>query len=127
MIRTIAVPVLACATLAGVLSMSARADEPRRYPLPADAMHAENGFCYIAGMDFGEEGDKFTSNGSQLLVFEDGRPLGPAHSVHADIRDQGEGRYSHWTREGLYFSASDNTDPRTNGREYRVVYPWRGD
>jgi len=101
--------------------MSASAQEPKRYPIPPEVIGAENGFCYIAGMDFGEEGDKFTANGSQLLVFEDGRPLGPPHSVHQHIRDEGGGRYSHWTREGLYFSASDNTDPRTNGRVYEVA------
>ncbi|MEA3400288.1 MAG: Ig domain-containing protein [Armatimonadota bacterium] len=95
--------------------------EPKRYRLPPDAMHHENGFCYIAGMDFGEEGDKFTDNGSQLMVFEDGERLGPPHSLHRDIREQGQGRYSHWTREHLYFSASDNTDPRSNGRVYEVA------
>ncbi len=121
MMRTIAVTVLACGILAGVSPMPARADEPKRYPIPTDAIHPEVGFCYIAGMDFGEEGDKFTANGSQLMVFEDGVPLGPPHSVHADIREQGAGRYSHWTREGLYFSTSDNTDPRTNGRTYEVA------
>ncbi len=41
--------------------------------------------------------------------------------VHADIRTQGQGRYSHWTRNGLYLSASDNSDPRTNGRKYEVA------
>ncbi len=121
MIRAAAVSVLTCVTFAGVLLMSARADEPKRYPLPVEVMHAEHGFCYIASMDFGEEGDKSTSNGSQLLLFEDGRPLGPPHSPHADIREKGGGRYSHWTRETLYFSASDNSDPRTNGRTYEVA------
>ncbi len=114
---TVALSVLAM----GVVVMAAGADEPKRYPIPAQCIHAEHGFCYIASMDFGEEGDKFTSNGSKLLLFEDGRPLGPPHSIHRDIREQGEGRYSHWTREDLYMSASDNTDPRTNGRTYEVA------
>ena len=57
------------------------------------------------------------SEASSLSVTENGTPLGPAHSVHADIRAQGLGRYSHWGRL-LYFSTSDNTDPRTNGRQY---------
>ena len=54
---------------------------------------------------------------STLKLFEDGQELGPAHAAHKDIREQGKGRYSHW-KTALYFSASDNSDPRTNGRKY---------
>ncbi|SHG02519.1 pectate lyase family protein [Pedobacter caeni] len=54
---------------------------------------------------------------STLQVFENGKALGPAHAMHADIRDKGKGLFSHWSG-GLYFSASDNTDPRSNGRTY---------
>lgn len=56
---------------------------------------------------------------SRLVVLEDGEALGPAHAIHDDIRRIGEGRYSHWKR-GILFSTSDNTDPRTNGRQYSV-------
>ena len=59
---------------------------------------------------------------SNLALYEADRPLGPAHSLHVPIREEGQGRYSHWGGY-LYFSASDNTDPRTNGRTYRAVYP----
>lgn len=54
---------------------------------------------------------------SNLIVFEDGEQIGPAQSLHADIAALGEGRYSHWDVD-LRFSTSDNTDPRTNGRQY---------
>ncbi len=57
---------------------------------------------------------------SPALVFEDGVLLGPAHSGHEEIRKHGGGRYSHWS-EDLYFSASDGSDPNTNGRAYVVV------
>jgi hypothetical protein len=97
------------------------AEAPPHYALPADCIRPESGHCYVAGMDFGEEGDKLTGNQSMLQLFEDGKPLGPPRSAHAEIRAQGGGRFSHWTREGLYFSASDNTDPRTNGRQYTVA------
>jgi hypothetical protein len=60
---------------------------------------------------------------SQLMLFEDGKPLQP-HQAHELIRREGLGRFSHWGGRGLIFSSSDNTDPRTNGREYKVVYPW---
>ena len=52
-----------------------------------------------------------------LDLFEDGFPLGPNDALHADIRNKGQGLYSHWDRH-LYFSSSDRTDPRTNGRVY---------
>jgi len=55
---------------------------------------------------------------STLRLFENGKPLGPAHASHADIREKGRGRYSHWLTS-LRFSASDNSDPKTNGRAYR--------
>lgn len=58
---------------------------------------------------------------SYLTLWEDDRSLGPSHAVHADIRESGEGRYSHWA-SGVYFSASDNSDPRSNGRQYAAVY-----
>ena len=99
------------------------AEAPERYPLPAVCMQPEQGHCYIASMDFGEEGDKDTGNKSMLVLFEDGKPLGPPRSVHADIRKQGQGRFSHWTRAGLYFSATDDSDPRTNGRKYELASP----
>jgi hypothetical protein len=64
--------------------------------------------------------------GSNLSVFEDGRKLGPAHAMHADIAKIGGGRYSHWNAPDgsiVLFSASDNSDPRANGRRYTVVAP----
>ena len=61
---------------------------------------------------------------SNLIVLEDGRPLGPPHSVHLDIKEKGSGRYSHWawsTGSMVIFSTSDNSDPRTNGRRYDIA------
>jgi hypothetical protein len=37
--------------------------------------------------------------------------------VHAQIRAEGGGHYSHWY-DFIYFSASDGSNPRTNGRQY---------
>ena len=55
---------------------------------------------------------------SNLILTENGIPLGPAHAPLANIRAAGDGRYSHWDG-ALYFSASDNSDVRTNGRVYQ--------
>jgi len=61
-----------------------------------------------------------TPNVSRLRLFEDGHELSPPHSLHVAIRQTGRGRFSHYIT-GLYFSTSDNSDPRTNGRKYVVV------
>ena len=57
---------------------------------------------------------------SPLLLLEDGRILGTGHDRHAEIFTQGQGRCSFWKGE-VYFSASDNSDPNTNGRRYEVA------
>jgi hypothetical protein len=54
---------------------------------------------------------------SRLMVYEDGRMLGLAHSMHDHIKRFGQGRFSHFGPD-LYFSASDNSDPNTNARSY---------
>lgn len=56
---------------------------------------------------------------STLQLFEDGKALGPAHSLHDQIETVGHGMYSHW-RSFLFFSASDNSDPNKNGRRYEI-------
>lgn len=63
--------------------------------------------------------DAVAPPGSDLRVWEDGRLLAQPRAPHDDIRSRGAGAYSHWARL-LYFSASDNSDPRTNGRPYRI-------
>ena len=59
---------------------------------------------------------------SPVVLYEDGKPLGPAHTLHADISKLGHGRFSHWGKI-IIFSTSDNSDPNTNGREYWAVIP----
>jgi FkbM family methyltransferase len=67
-------------------------------------------------------GDSPAAHSARTLLLEDDRVLGPPHSLHEDIRVTGNGRYSHWGSR-LYFSTSDNSDPNTNGRTYRVLCP----
>ncbi len=73
-------------------------------------------FPYAVAWD--TNSDPRASNGR---VLEDGRPLGPAHALHDDIRSLGGGRFSFWAGT-VYFSSSDGSDPRTNGRSYEVRY-----
>jgi len=58
---------------------------------------------------------------SPLLLFEDDELIVESHTSHRSIADIGRGRFSHWTSM-LFFSSSDNSNPNTNGRRYRVVY-----
>ena len=55
-----------------------------------------------------------------VAVLEDGRPIGTLDPSHADIRERGGGLHNLWDG-ALWFSPSDDGDPRTNGRDYRLV------
>lgn len=80
----------------------------------------ESGYAYISRI-----GLRFPTSHrrpSSAMVLEDGVPLpGPANAPHSDIRSHGSGSYSFW-HGYVYFSSSDNTDPRTNGRRYTVRF-----
>ena len=80
-----------------------------------------DGYCWrLDALDDFGPGDRPESlNSSPLVLYEDGRALGPMHTPHADIAAQGKGAFSHWDAR-LWFSTSDNSDPNTNGRCYEV-------
>jgi hypothetical protein len=61
-------------------------------------------------------------NISRLELFENDRRLGPPHTLHQNIWEQGGGRFSHWQGQ-IYFSSSDRSNPSTNGREYVAIAP----
>ncbi len=61
---------------------------------------------------------------SQLIIRENGIALGPRHALHDQIRSNGGGTFSHWNGN-LFFSTSDNSDPRSNGRIYSIASPTR--
>jgi MoaA/NifB/PqqE/SkfB family radical SAM enzyme len=73
---------------------------------------AEQGHCWTARLPPALHDKSYE-------VWEDDKVLGPGNSQHYDIRKLGGGRYSIWGRS-LYFSTSDNTDPRRNGRRYTL-------
>jgi len=56
------------------------------------------------------------------------RALGAAHTPIVEITQKGGGRFIHYN-DTVFFSSSDNTDPNSNGRRYRIVIPsptgWR--
>ena len=92
--------------------------------LATSAAVSDSGFAYMVSKAFGTPADNNSNpTGSLLRLIEDGVELGPAHSLHDDVRTSGHGRFSHWSgvggaNEAVRFSASDNSDPRTNGRTY---------
>jgi hypothetical protein len=73
--------------------------------------------------DVGDREDVEEDTRSPVVVYEDLQPLGPPHSNFGDISNLGAGRFTHWQRQGITFSASDNSDPNTNGRRYWAVVP----
>ena len=80
-------------------------------------IQAEIGHCFLAKVPDSLLSDQESASG--IMVFEDGRPLGPPHSPHEEIRRFGAGRFSHWGNQ-IFVSASDNSNPCHNGRRYTI-------
>lgn len=88
------------------------AEAEARHEVALKFIHREIGRCAIVSLPPGV-GDE------QYELWEDDTRLGPKASLHDDIRKYGQGRYSIWGAQ-LYFSASDDSDPKENGRTYRL-------
>jgi len=80
----------------------------------------EGGHCYTSPLPAALVSD--ADGRSRIQLYEDGKPLGPAHCTHDEIRTEGAGRFSHWGAQ-VYFSTSDNTSPFENGRTYSYDEP----
>ncbi|MHB8974079.1 MAG: hypothetical protein ACYC3X_27905 [Pirellulaceae bacterium] len=125
----------ACALV--VLTSRVAAEQSRRDTGPLDlaTIQPEQGYCYTVLVQAPCAPDSQAGTQSFLRLLEEGRELGPAHSMHQTIRESGGGTYSHWAGDAraekqiLYFSSSDNSDPRTNGKKYEwvIVYDAKGD
>lgn len=92
------------------------------YPIPKERISREEENAYIVEITYSwplaihsDSLEHPRYAGTRLL--ENNVKLGPPHQKHDAIRKQGTGGFSHW-QQTVYFSSSDNTDPRTNGREY---------
>jgi hypothetical protein len=77
-----------------------------------EGLQKEKGYCFVARIPPGVQRNGF-------LLYEDDRPLQAPTSLHDDIRQKGQGRYA-LDRQWLFFSSSDGSDPRQNGRIYRL-------
>ena len=91
---------------------------------PFNEFSKTNSFAYYAEVP-SLDGAADTNNYSRTpyVVYEDNRPLSPVHALHAEIRELGHGRFSHWKGVGFIISSSDGTSPASNGRRYSVVLP----
>ena len=91
--------------------------------LSPERIETENGFCFTYSFrtSAGRAFTRMATYGRNALC-ESGRPLATGGESHDDIRGLGKGRYSLW-QDQIYFSSSDNSDPRTNGRAYSLLVP----
>ena len=123
---SISLALLTCVLIAGMAAWSALGIY-RSAELARSSMQQQEQNRYVAPGPKASWFLRIPSDGvdrprrSRLVVKEDGKPLGPAHSLHADIAETGSGRFSHWD-SWVVFSSSDNSDPRANGRNYTVTF-----
>ena len=106
------------------LNYGTRIDHPNRQIVPLKDFSRDQGLCWVTSvpeLKAYADDDDFPLR-SPLVVLEDERALGPAHSSHAAIRAHGGGAYSHW-RERVFLSTSDDSDPNSNGRCYLAIIP----
>lgn len=114
--------------LAGSLALSVFGLPTRTVSVILDptTLQAADGHAYRATLPrisriWRLQGDTLLSpQASTSMVLEDGHPLGPGHMASIEVSSSGRGAFSHWGNT-LEFSASDNSDPRTNGRTYTVT------
>lgn len=110
----------------------------QNYPLQDSAIQHDTGCAYYVGplgaRPLAWPITRFMADSasdaqaSRLILLENGKIIGKPHALHDAIRTSGLGNYSHWGNS-LYFSASDCSDPQTNGRRYEIVMqqslsPW---
>jgi hypothetical protein len=108
-----------------VLDNGTRIELPPLAEISLDGLvKPESGMCWYAALpELSTLADSMSEpSRSRLIVLENGAPLGPQHSAHDTIRSAGGGRLAHWNST-LYFSTSNNSDPRTNGRSYTALVP----
>jgi SAM-dependent methyltransferase len=95
-----------------------------RFSLESALMEPASGY---AGFSYQVPVPKKCEKGVQLGLLEDGNPLPFPTDNHSEISEKGMGRYSIWMANStIYFSSSDNSDPRLNGKSYELYWT-RGD
>jgi len=136
---SLAILAIGAYSLAAYWSKASYIPDPNRPP-PSAGIQARLNRPYAAynefSVKFGEMGGIFehladdgeADFSSPIELWENATRLGPAHSTLKDIVRSGGGRFFFRRAEHggfLVFSASDNTNPMTNGRIYWIVNPTR--
>jgi radical SAM protein with 4Fe4S-binding SPASM domain len=84
---------------------------------PAE-INLDSGYCWQLVVP-GVYMQRVEELGQPVVLTEDGATLPEPDDMHDTIRQQGEGRYSLWAGT-LFFSSTDGSDPRSNGRSYEL-------
>src|SRR5262245_60643286 len=124
--RHFAVQGVVCAALA--LASLAVISLPPAFETTITKATPESGYAWVASLPKTfpnalrflykvSNGDADAVSAKDMLLTEDGRRLLHGGAQHDEIRKSGLGRYSQWG-SWLYFAASDNSNPNTNGRKY---------
>ena len=79
----------------------------------------KKGFLYTCKIEISDIGLKY-KNKNNFILYENNIPIGKSEKDHEKIKNIGGGLYCFWTSNTLYFSTSDNTDPRYNNRIYSI-------
>ena len=90
-------------------------------PFPTSQIHSAGGTGYsISNRALRDQFQRGVH--SRTVILENGRPLGPRLASPSAVKGSQSGSYAFKTRSA-YFSASDLSDPRSNGRTYSAVFP----
>lgn len=87
-----------------------RLDFTSESEIELEVIQKETGHCHIVAFPIGLGHTNFE-------LWENDKLLGPGDSLHETIRREGKGAY-HLGPTAIYFSTSDGTDARRNGRSY---------
>ncbi len=119
------VPLVSSATAGMTMKATVSTAACTKVNLSVSSLISDGGYSYRLNKVIpGTPADNVNSKTrSKLRLFENGVEMGPAHSQHSDIRTLGKGRFSHWSAangssESVRFSATNNTNPKTNGKTY---------
>lgn len=91
--------------------------------IPAESIVQEQGLCFK--FNFRTYAGRLFSRlpiFCETVLLEDRKPLSAPRAFHDQIRSEGHGHYSMWA-DGVFFSSSDGSDPRSNGRQYSFSIP----
>lgn len=96
----------------------------RLFVFPVHTIKHDQGYAYTLKLpdEFAPGDSDEQPYASKIILFENGVAMWPAHALHEQIRLTGKGLHSHYGCF-IWFSASDNSSPITNGYRYEIFIP----